>query len=108
MFAKLLAIIAVMGAVACALLVNRQQRVETVHRAAAVHRELLEHKTLLWALRGQVADRCQPDRLRPILSEQGDSWAPRVVREEGRAEPLPTRGTWVLAAEPARTGADSS
>ena len=65
-------------------------------------------KSLLWGLRSEVADRCQPDRLRPILAELGESWAPRVIREVGSGDSLPAQGTWVLAAEPAKTGADSS
>jgi len=85
MFAKLLVVILVMAATACALLINRQQRIDTVHRTARVHRQLLTQQQRLWTLRRDIAVESQPDRIREAVGEIGGEWAPIVF---GRREPL--------------------
>ena len=73
MFAKLLLIITLIGATACILLVNRQQRIETANEIAQTHRRLLNHDQALWALRNEIASRCTPDKVRAAMSNfQGD------------------------------------
>ncbi len=73
MFAKLLVIITLIGATACILLVNRQQRIETANEIAQTHRRLLNHDQALWAMRNEIASRCTPDEVRAAMSTfQGD------------------------------------
>lgn len=79
MFAKLLLVILVMAATACALLVNRQQRLDTAHRTAQVHQELLKQQQRLWTLRRDIAIESQPDRIREAIGEIGGQWSPIVL-----------------------------
>lgn len=81
MFAKLLLIIIVMGATACALLVNRQQRIDTAHRSAQLHQEILRQRQQCWALRRDIAFESQPERVRAALAEIGGQWSPIVITE---------------------------
>ncbi len=85
MFAKLLLVILVMAATACALLVNRQQRIDTAHRTARVHQQVLSQQQQLWTLRRDIAIESQPDRIREAVDEIGGVWSPIVIA--GR-EPL--------------------
>ncbi len=79
MFAKLLVIIIVMGATACALLVNRQQRIDTAHETARIHQEILRQQQRCWELRRDIAVESQPDRVRAALGEVGGTWLPIVI-----------------------------
>ena len=79
MFAKLLLVILVMAATACALLVSRQQRLDTAHRTAQVHRELLQQQQRFWTLRRDIAIESQPDRIREAIGEIGGRWSPIVL-----------------------------
>ncbi len=81
MFGKLLLIIIVMGVTACALLVNRQQRIDTAHRAAQLHREILRQRQQCWAIRRDIAFESQPERVRAALAEVGGEWSPIVIPE---------------------------
>ena len=74
MFAKLLLIIMLIGATACILLVNRQQRIETASEIAQSHRRLLQHDQALWALRNEIASRCTPDQVRAAISSFQGEW----------------------------------
>ena len=85
MFAKLLLVILVMAATACVLLVNRQQRIDTAHRMARVHQQVLSQQQQLWTLRRDIAIESQPDRIREAVDEIGGIWSPIVLA--GR-EPL--------------------
>ncbi len=85
MFAKLLLVILVMAATACVLLINRQQRIDTAHRTAQLHQELLRQQQRLWTLRRDLAIESRPDRLREAIGEIGGQWSPIVI--PGR-EPL--------------------
>lgn len=87
MFPKLLLIIAVLGATACALLVNRQQRIDTAHQTAEIHKEILRQQQALWALRRDIAFEAQPDRVRAAIDELGGQWLPIVIIPP-RAAPL--------------------
>ncbi len=81
MFGKLLLIIIVMGATACVLLVNRQQRIDTAHRAARLHQEILRQQQQCWAIRRDIAFESQPERVRAALAEVGGEWSPIVIPE---------------------------
>ncbi len=83
MFAKLLMVILVMAATACVLLINRQQRIDTAHRTAQVHQELLRQQQRLWTLRRDIAIESRPDRIREAIGEIGGQWSPIVL--PGRA-----------------------
>lgn len=83
MFAKLLVIIVAAGTTASALLVNRQQRLETAHRAAALHADLAAAREKLWDARAEIAERLAPDRLRQAMDEIDDTWAPITAGAPG-------------------------
>jgi len=76
MFAKLLIIITYIGATACALLVIRQQRIDTFHEISVVHQRLLAHERTLWELRGEIAERCRPSQVRLVMNRLGGQWSP--------------------------------
>ena len=76
MFVKLLFIIMVVGATAWALLVIRQQRIDTFHEMSAVHQRLLNHERTLWELRSEIAQRCRPSQVRLAMNQIGGQWVP--------------------------------
>ena len=76
MFAKLLLAILVTAATASMLLVSRQVRLETAHEMARLHTRLAESQRGLWELRGRIAERCRPDRLRRAMDQLGGDWVP--------------------------------
>ncbi len=76
MFAKLLLAILVTAATASMLLVSRQVRLETAHEMARLHTHLAESQHGLWELRGKIAERCRPDRLRRAMDQLGGDWVP--------------------------------
>jgi hypothetical protein len=83
MFAKLFLIIVVVGATACGLLVNRQQRIETAHETTVLHQQLLEQEQQIWKMRCEVSRRGGPQQLHFALARLGGSWAPVVVEPGG-------------------------
>ncbi len=74
MFTKLLLVITLIGATACILLVNRQQRIETANEIAQIHRRLLEHDQALWVMRNEIASRCTPDEVRAAIFNMHGDW----------------------------------
>ena len=76
MFAKLLFIILTLGATGCALLVIRQQRIDTVHEMSTIHQRLLGHERTLWELRSEIAKRCRPSQVRLAMNQMGGTWVP--------------------------------
>lgn len=76
MFAKLLFIIVVAGAVFCALLVIRQHRIDTVHDMSVIHQRLQRHERTLWELRSEIAKRCRPSQVRLAMNQIGGLWTP--------------------------------
>lgn len=76
MFSKLLLIVCAIGMIACTLLVNRQQRIETANEIANVHRRLLEQEQLLWSVHSVIAEKCQPTQIRKSLENIDSSWKP--------------------------------
>lgn len=89
MFSKLLFIVIAVGAVACALLVIRQQRIDTFHEITQTHRRLSEHERTLWEMRAEIAERCRPAQVRLAMNNLGLDWIP-----------LPARPTVMPATEP--------
>lgn len=89
MFSKLLFIVIAVGAVACALLVIRQQRIDTFHEITQTHRRLSEHERTLWEMRAEIAERCRPAQVRLAMNNLGLDWIP-----------LPARPTAMPATEP--------
>jgi hypothetical protein len=80
MFGKLLFIIAAVCAVACALLVIRQQRIDTFHDMTRVHGRLLEHERTLWQMRAEIAQRCRPSEVRLAMNGLEVGWTPLPAR----------------------------
>jgi hypothetical protein len=76
MFAKLLVIVIAVGATACALLVNRQQRIATFHEMSLIHRRLLEHERTLWEMRSELAQKCRPTQVRLAMQKLNEQWTP--------------------------------
>jgi hypothetical protein len=83
MFPKLLFAMLAAGAIACALLVNRQQRIDTAHEMSRVHEHLLLHQRTIWDLQSQIAQRCRPAEVRQAMQRLTVDWAP-IPREPGR------------------------
>ena len=99
MLPKLIMVILVVGATASALLVNRQQRIETFHEMSLIHHRLLEHETTLWQLRGQVAQRCRPEQVRLAMTRLGGQWTP-IPAKPIRTNPVnPTAPLRVVKAD---------
>lgn len=71
MFAKLALIILTIGAVAATLLAARQQRLYAVHESAEAMRRIAEHDRTLWRLRGEIADRVTPDKVKKMADHFG-------------------------------------
>jgi hypothetical protein len=87
MLGKLLFIIMAAGAIASALLVNRQQRIETFHEMTATHQRLLEHEATLWRLRSEIAGRCRPSEVRSAIDRLKLEWIAIPARPEPPAAP---------------------
>ncbi len=82
MFAKLLFIIVAVGAVACALLVIRQQRIDTFHEITQTHKRLSEHERTLWEMRAEIAERCRPSQVRLAMNGLDIDWVALPARPE--------------------------
>ena len=82
MFAKLLLIIVAVGAVACALLVIRQQRIDTFHEITQTHKRLSEHERTLWEMRAEIAERCRPSQVRLAMNRLDINWVALPARPE--------------------------
>ena len=65
---KLFIIIVTVGAIACSLLVIRQQRIDTFHEMSLIHHRLLAHERTLWELRSEIAQRCRPSQVRLVMT----------------------------------------
>lgn len=76
MFNKLLLVVAALGATAVALLVNRQQRIETAHETAVLHERLAAQRQDLWRLRSEIAEACRPDTVEQAMGELSAEWSP--------------------------------
>ncbi len=76
MFNKLLLVVAALGAIAVALLVNRQQRIETAHETAVLHERLAVQEQDLWRLRSEIAEACRPGTVQQAMTDLSATWSP--------------------------------
>ncbi|MCP3904032.1 MAG: hypothetical protein GY715_10400 [Planctomycetes bacterium] len=76
MFSKLVFLVLAAGATAAALLVLRQQRIETSHEMSRLHNQIMRHERVLWHLRGEIATACGPEAVRLRLTDLDAQWAP--------------------------------
>ncbi len=74
MLAKLTLIIIAAGATACALLVNRQHRIDTVNEMTAVHQRIVEQEQSLWRLRREITRHTRPDQIKGHVDARGGTW----------------------------------
>lgn len=81
-------IITVCGATAIALLVNRQQRIETAHEMARLHARLVEQRRVLWTLHHEIARQSSPRRVRVVIGRLDEQWTSLPTGPPAR--PLPT------------------
>lgn len=76
MFAKLVFLILAFGAIACGLLVVRQQRIDLAHDMSRTHQRLVEHEQTEWHYRSDIATRTRPDLIRQQLNQTNIAWQP--------------------------------
>jgi hypothetical protein len=99
MLAKLVFVILTVGATASALLVNRQQRIETFHEMSLIHRRVLDHESTLWRMQSQIDQRTRPAEVRQSLLSLGGQWSTIPATPINPEHVKPLR---VVEAEPAR------
>lgn len=97
MFAKLAVLIVGLTCIAAGLMFLRQHKMEVSHDIAQAHRQINDHRQMLWRLQGQVAQKVQPPALidavaqaqlelepittvRPTELPQNNRHQPRVVQ----------------------------
>jgi len=88
MFAKLLTIILVLGAVTSVLLVNRQRRLELAHESAGLYRQITTHRQAVWASRCEIERRCRPESIRLAAESLEVAWSPVLQEPVGPTAPL--------------------
>lgn len=110
MFEKLLAILLAVGAIGCALLVNRQQRIEASHEMASIHNRLREHRRALWALRADIAALASPAQLQIARRQTAERWVPIAVEDPAATavEPAPEPGRRVQDRDASAAPSDPS
>jgi len=74
MFSKLLVIILAVGVIATALLIIRQQRINTAHETSLTHQQILEHERVLWRLRSEIARRSRPEEIQRMIETLPNGW----------------------------------
>ena len=74
MFGKLVLIILSLGAVACLLLVQRQQRIDLAAEMSRAHSRLRDHERALWRLRADVAFATRADRIERAIASEDVEW----------------------------------
>ncbi len=88
MFAKLATVIVVLGAMFGALLVNRQERIDTAAEISRIHFKLQKQERERTRREAKVATSVMPDRIRTLLGSEG-------------SKPIPFRGDPASATEEA-------
>ena len=113
MFAKLVTVVVVLGAMFGALLVNRQQRIDAASEISRIHFRMLRHERAQNGLQSEVAASVRPDRLRERLASVSSSSATRVhdgrvaqrvLREAQGFKPIPFRSSPSKATDAALGG----
>lgn len=74
MFAKLVVIIVALGAIACALLVQRQQRIDMAAEMSRTHMRIQQHERAIWRLRTDIAFATRPERIRQAIAKLDVEW----------------------------------
>ena len=87
MFGKLILVILTAAFTAAALLVLRQERIDTAHEMSTVHRQMLEHERALWELQCEIARLSRPEEIRRLMQRLDGPWAP--IPDPDSAERLP-------------------
>lgn len=83
MLAKVLFLIACIGASACILLSLRQQRLDVVNDMAIIHKRMVQHDRALFELRVRIAQSLSLDRVATLAAAIGP------MRPIGVDRPLP-------------------
>ncbi|MEC9372941.1 MAG: hypothetical protein VYC34_03820 [Planctomycetota bacterium] len=73
MHAKLIALVLGVAAVASALLAVRQQRIQSAHELAQIHRKMMACDESLWRMRVAIARRLEPRRIDPAINALGET-----------------------------------
>jgi hypothetical protein len=76
MFGKLILVILTAAFTAAALLVLRQERIDTAHEMSTVHRQMLEHERALWELQCEIARLSRPEEIRRLMEQLNGPWTP--------------------------------
>ncbi|MDY7107030.1 MAG: hypothetical protein SYC29_00180 [Planctomycetota bacterium] len=87
MFGKLILVILTAAFTAAALLVLRQERIDTAHEMSTVHRQMLEHERALWELQCEIARLSRPEEIRRLMEQLNGPWAPIPDPESARRLP---------------------
>jgi hypothetical protein len=83
MFAKLVTVIVVLGAMFGALLVNRQERIDTAAEISRIHFKLEKHDRERTRREAEIATALTPARIRELLA---------ALPSEHETKPVPFRG----------------
>ena len=85
MLGKLLLIILTAALTAAALLVIRQQRIDTAHRMSIAHQRMVDSQRALWKMQCEIAAQCRPEQVRQMMEQLDEKWTtipdPETVRE---------------------------
>ena len=104
MFGKLLLIIVASGLTAAALLVTRQQRIDTAHELSVTHQRMLQLQRSLWKLQSQIAWRCRPEEVKRMMDGLPEQWTaipdPQSLEEQPPRITLPGARETVYAGYP--------
>lgn len=88
MFGKILLLIVVLGGLAAAMLVDRQQRLDLAATMQRTHSRLRQHEQALWRLRADLAYRARPHEIRASVERLNVKMVPVPDRlQRPRTEP---------------------
>ena len=74
MFAKLLTLIIVAGLTALALLLTRQEQIDTVHDITQLHHRIQQQRHAVWSIRNEIARACRPSVIEKFRAQAPDLW----------------------------------
>ena len=104
MFAKLATVIIVLGAMFGALLVNRQERIDTAAEISRIHFKLQKQERERTRREAKVATSVMPDRIRALLGD--DQSKPIPFRQDPASATEEALRLPQLVVEPAMHGAE--
>jgi len=89
-FGKIALLIIVLGGLAAAMLVDRQQRLDLAAAMQRTHARLRQHEQAIWRLRADLAYRTRPHEIRASIERLNVRMVPIPDRlQRPRTEPLP-------------------